>query len=37
MNGVFKMVAAEEKDIRNNLTSRTSDLLKRVFAMQDGK
>jgi hypothetical protein len=37
MNGVFKMVAVEEKDIRNNLTSRTSDLLKRVFAMQDSK
>jgi Protein of unknown function (DUF4197) len=37
MNGVFKMVAVEEKDIRNNLSSRTSDLLKRVFAMQDTK
>lgn len=35
MKGVFKMVAVEEKDIRNNLGARTSDLLKRVFALQD--
>lgn len=35
MKGVFKMVAIEEKDIRNNLGARTSDLLKRVFALQD--
>ncbi|SCY87849.1 DUF4197 domain-containing protein [Flavobacterium caeni] len=35
MEGVFKMVAVEEKDIRNNLSARTSDLLKRVFALQD--
>lgn len=37
MKGVFKMVAIEEKDIRNNLSARTSDLLKRVFALQDNK
>lgn len=37
MKGVFKMVAVEEKDIRNNLGARTSDLLKKVFALQDGK
>lgn len=37
MEGVFKMIAVEEKDIRTNLTARTSDLLKRVFAMQDKK
>lgn len=37
MKGVFKMVAVEEKDIRNNLNARTSDLLKRVFAIQDKK
>lgn len=37
LNGVFKMVAVEEKNIRTNLNSRTSDLLKRVFAMQDNK
>ncbi len=35
MDGVFKMVAVEEKDIRNNLAARTSDLLKRVFSLQD--
>ncbi|ESU28868.1 lipoprotein precursor [Flavobacterium limnosediminis JC2902] len=37
MEGVFKMIAVEEKDIRNNLSSRSSDLLKKVFALQDGK
>lgn len=35
MEGVFKMIAVEEKNIRTNLNSRTSDLLKKVFAMQD--
>jgi Protein of unknown function (DUF4197) len=35
MNGVFKMVAVEEKNIRVDLNSRTSDLLKKVFALQD--
>jgi len=35
LDGVFKMVAVEEKDIRNNLAARTSDLLKRVFSLQD--
>jgi Protein of unknown function (DUF4197) len=37
MNGVFTMVAVEEKNIRTNLNSRTSALLQQVFAMQDGK
>lgn len=37
MEGVFKMVAIEEKDIRNNFAARTSDLLRRVFAVQDKK
>jgi hypothetical protein len=37
LEGVFKMIAVEEKDIRNNLNARTSDLLKKVFAMQDNK
>ena len=37
LEGVFKMIAVEEKAIRTNLNSRTSDLLKRVFAMQDIK
>lgn len=35
MEGVFKMIAVEEKKIRTNLSSRTSDLLKKVFALQD--
>ncbi|SEG49912.1 DUF4197 domain-containing protein [Flavobacterium urumqiense] len=35
MNGVFKMVAVEEKNIRTNISSRTSILLQKVFAMQD--
>lgn len=35
LKGVFKMVAVEEKNIRTNLTSRTSILLQKVFALQD--
>ena len=37
MEGVFKMIAVEEKEIRTNLNARSSDLLKRVFALQDKK
>ena len=37
MEGVFKMIAVEEKNIRTDLSSRTSDLLKKVFALQDSK
>lgn len=37
LNGVFKMVAVEEKNIRTNLSARTSILLQKVFAMQDNK
>ncbi|WP_329806506.1 DUF4197 domain-containing protein [Flavobacterium facile] len=37
MEGVFKMIAVEEKDIRTNFSARTSDLLKKVFALQDKK
>jgi hypothetical protein len=37
MNGVFTMIAVEEKNIRTNLSSRTSVLLQKVFAMQDKK
>jgi hypothetical protein len=37
MNGVFKMIAAEEQNIRTNITARTSPLLLSVFAMQDKK
>jgi hypothetical protein len=35
LKGVFTMIAIEEKEIRNNISSRTTDLLKRVFALQD--
>lgn len=37
LEGVFKMIAVEEKDIRTNLNARTSDLLKKVFALQDNR
>lgn len=37
LDGVFKMIAVEEKNIRTNLSSRTSVLLQKVFAMQDNK
>lgn len=37
LNGVFKMVAVEEKNIRTNISSRTSVLLQKVFAMQDNR
>lgn len=37
MEGVFKMIAVEEKDIRTNFSARSSDLLKKVFALQDKK
>lgn len=35
LQGVYTMIAVEEKEIRNNFASRTTDLLKRVFALQD--
>lgn len=35
LDGLFKMVAKEELNIRTNLRARTSDLLKKVFALQD--
>ena len=35
MDGVFTMIAVEEKEIRTDFSSRTSDLLKKVFALQD--
>ncbi|WJS97011.1 DUF4197 domain-containing protein [Flavobacterium johnsoniae] len=37
LSGVFKMIAVEEKEIRNNISARTTPLLKSVFALQDGK
>ena len=35
LKGVYTMIAIEEKDIRTKLSSRTTDLLKKVFALQD--
>jgi hypothetical protein len=35
LEGVYTMIALEEKQIRNSVASRTTDLLKRVFALQD--
>ncbi len=37
LKGVYKMIAKEELKIRSDIKSRTSDLLKKVFALQDGK
>ena len=37
LEGVFKMITLEEKNIRSGLDSRTSALLKKVFALQDKK
>ncbi len=35
LDGLFSKIEVEELNIRTNLSSRTSDLLKRVFARQD--
>lgn len=35
LKGVYTMIAVEEKDIRTKYSSRTTDLLKKVFALQD--
>ncbi len=35
LKGVFTMIAVEEKEIRTKLSSRTTDLLRKVFALQD--
>ncbi|MGV6829508.1 MAG: DUF4197 domain-containing protein [Flavobacteriales bacterium] len=35
LKGVFTMIGVEEKKIRNNLNSRTTTLLQKVFALQD--
>ena len=37
LNGVYAMIAVEEKEIRTKVSSRTTDVLKKVFALQDGK
>ncbi|MEM6516088.1 MAG: DUF4197 domain-containing protein [Bacteroidota bacterium] len=35
LSGVYKMIAVEEKEIRTKISSRGTDLLKKVFALQD--
>ena len=35
LKGVYTMIAVEEKEIRTKIASRTTDLLRRVFALQD--
>lgn len=35
LDGVYTMIAIEEKEIRTKISSRTTDLLKKVFALQD--
>lgn len=37
LKGVYTMIAVEEKEIRNKVSSRTTDLLRKVFAIQDRK
>ena len=35
LKGVYTMIAVEEKEIRSKVSSRTTDLLQKVFALQD--
>lgn len=35
LKGVYTMIAVEEKEIRNKAASRTTEILKKVFALQD--
>lgn len=35
LKGVYTMIAVEEKEIRTKISSRTTDLLQKVFALQD--
>lgn len=37
LEGVFKMIEQEEGEIRGKVNARTTDLMRRVFAMQDNK
>ncbi len=37
MEGVYKKIAVEEKKIRTNINERSTELLKKVFALQDAK
>ncbi|MFS4467290.1 DUF4197 domain-containing protein [Maribacter sp. 2210JD10-5] len=35
LNGVYTMIAVEEREIRTKVSSRTTDLLRKVFSLQD--
>lgn len=35
LKGVYTMIAVEEKEIRNKVSSRSTDILRKVFALQD--
>jgi len=37
LSGVYKMIAVEENEIRTKLSSRTTDTLRKIFALQDKK
>jgi hypothetical protein len=37
LKGVFTMISVEEKEIRNNISARTTPLLRQVFGMQDNR
>jgi RNA binding exosome subunit len=37
LEGVYTMIAIEEKEIREKVSARTTNLLQRVFALQDSK
>ena len=35
LKGVYTMISVEEKNIRTKVSSRTTDLLRKVFVLQD--
>ena len=35
LEGVYTMISVEEKEIRNNINARTTDVVRRVFALED--
>jgi hypothetical protein len=35
LKGVYKMIEIEEEQIRNDVMERSTELLRRVFALQD--
>lgn len=37
LKGVYTMVSVEEKEIRNNISARTTPLLRQVFGLQDNR